>query len=250
MGTAKDACDSIKEIWGRSTNMHQLHTQEALNQTEYAKRTDIQEHIKLMRTHKAAVTNLSTQAMLDETWRGIIICSIPPTTKWLPVIPSLYSMTTSADIISTLLAHGIILGRGSTMRTPNTVLAAWTTKGCTNANCKAKKHSTHTTSNCYWPGDGKEGQFPPNFDQQTRVNTTTSTTTTNNPPTPVLTNSMSSGQTDHLVLLVQVSTTPGQSGVLINIPTEYPHVVLNFILPHLVRVDSARTPGCLRGVLA
>jgi hypothetical protein len=26
------------------------------------------------------------------------------------------------------------------------------------------------TENCYWPGGGKEGQFPPNFGQRTRVN--------------------------------------------------------------------------------
>jgi hypothetical protein len=60
------------------------------------------------------VDNLCTQVMSDETWRGVIICSIPPTTKWLPVIPSLYLITTSADIISTLFAHGMILGRGAT----------------------------------------------------------------------------------------------------------------------------------------
>jgi hypothetical protein len=62
--------------------------------------------------------------MLDKTWRGIIIWSILPATKWLPVIPSLYSMMTSADIISTLLAHGMILGSVTTTRVSNTVLAA------------------------------------------------------------------------------------------------------------------------------
>ena len=30
--------------------------------------------------------------MNDETWRGILIRSIPPTPKWLPVIPSLYAL--------------------------------------------------------------------------------------------------------------------------------------------------------------
>ena len=52
----------------------------------------------------------------------------------------------------------------------NTVLAARVTEGCTNPNCKAKKRSTYTTANCYWPGGGKEGQFPPNFGQRNRVN--------------------------------------------------------------------------------
>jgi hypothetical protein len=89
--------------------MCRSHAQEALNRTEYAEGSDIQEHIKLMRTCKVAVDNLSTQVMSDKTWRGIIICSILPTMKWLSVIPSLYLMTTSADIISTLLAHEMIL---------------------------------------------------------------------------------------------------------------------------------------------
>jgi len=108
-GTAKDAYDSIQNEWGKSTDMRRSHAQEALNRTEYVEGTDIQEHIKLLRTRKAALDNLCTQVMSDETWRGIIIRSIPPTEKWLPVIPSLYSMPTSADITSTLYAHGDVL---------------------------------------------------------------------------------------------------------------------------------------------
>ena len=112
--------------------MHRSHAQEALNRTEYVEGTDIQDHIKLLRTRKAAVDNLSIegQGMPDEAWRGIIIRSIPPTAKWLPVIPSLYTMSNSADIISTLLAHGMILGRGAGNKVTagtgnsNTILAA------------------------------------------------------------------------------------------------------------------------------
>ena len=91
---------------------------------------------------KVAVDNLSTSVMNDETWRGIIVRSIPPTPKWLPVIPSLYAMSTLADIISTLFAHGMIIGRDilsqmiTAMSSSNTVLAAQTTEGCMNPNCK------------------------------------------------------------------------------------------------------------------
>jgi len=152
-GTAKDAWDSIENEWGKSTDMRRSHAQEALNRTEYIEGTDIQEHIKLLRTRKAAIDNLSTSAMSDETWRGVIIRSIPLTPKWLPVIPMLYSLTSSADIISTLLAHGMILGRETTTtNSTSTALAAHTNEGCKNPNCKAKNPSTHTTENCYWPG--------------------------------------------------------------------------------------------------
>ncbi len=86
--------------------MRRSHAQEALDHTVYTEDSDIQEHIKLLRTCRVAVDNLSTAPMSDETWKGIVICSIPSTSKWLPVIPSLYSMTTAADIFSTLIAHG------------------------------------------------------------------------------------------------------------------------------------------------
>ncbi len=177
-GTAKDAWDSIQEEWGKSTDMRRSHAQEALDRTVYAEDSDIQEHIKLLRTRKAAVNNLSLSAMADETWKGIIIRSIPPTTRWLPVIPSLYSMASPADIFSTLVAHGMILERGMrgkpTSGSSSTALAVKTIEACTNLNCKAKKRTTHSTANCYWPGGGKEGQFPPNFGQRARANVASS----------------------------------------------------------------------------
>ena len=91
--------------------------------------------------------NLSMKAMEDETWWGIIIHSIPPTAKWLPVIPSLYTMISSTNLVSTLLAHGMergIIGKpisGSS----NTALVIKTSDFCANPNCKAKKRSTHMT---------------------------------------------------------------------------------------------------------
>ena len=142
--------------------------------------------------------------MADETWRGIIIRSIPPTSKWLPVIPSLYSMTSAADIFSTLIAHGMILDRGSRTKpssaSSNTALAAQTTSSCTNPNCKAKKRSTHTTANCYWPGGGKEGQFPPNFGQRAKANIASS----NKDPI------------EHFVLSARIPDSQGNLGIVVS----------------------------------
>src|ERR1700678_3363023 len=79
--------------------------------------------------------------MSDETWRGIIIRSIPRTARWLPVIPSLCAMSSSADIISTLFAHGMIIGRNTkaSSNSSNTVLVAQTTtEGCTNQTVKLR----------------------------------------------------------------------------------------------------------------
>jgi len=184
--------------------MRRSHAQELLNQTVFVEGTDIQDHIKLLRARKVAVDNLSTAAITDEAWRGVIIQSIPPTARWLPVIPSLYTMTSSADVVSTLLAHGMILDRGNqskpTSGSSNTALATRVTQACTNPNCKAKKRSTHTTENCYWPGGGKEGQFPPNFGQRSRANAALST----------------HKEAEHFVLSVRVPDAPGESGVILD----------------------------------
>jgi hypothetical protein len=65
------------------------------------------------------------------------------------VIPWCWVMT-SIVLGQHLFAHGMIIGRDNRVNTgsnsSNTVLAAQTIKGCTNLNCKAKKHSTHTTT--------------------------------------------------------------------------------------------------------
>ena len=94
--TAKNAWDSIQCEWKTSTDMRWSHAQEALNCTLYVEGTNIQDHIKLLWVQKAAVDNLSAEPMLDDTWKGIIIRSIPPSAKWLLVIPSLYPMTKSS----------------------------------------------------------------------------------------------------------------------------------------------------------
>ena len=202
-GMAKEAWDSIQAEWGKSTNMQRSHAQEALNWTTYMEGSDIQEHIKLLRTCKAGIDNWSTSTMPDETWKGIIIQSIPPTVKWLPVIPSLYAMTSPADIFSTLIAHGMILERGMqgkpTSGSSTTALAA-RPEACTNPNCKAKKQSTHTFANCYWPGGGKEGQFPPNFSQRTRANIISSNH-----------NAM-----EHFVLSARVTDIPRNLGIVLD----------------------------------
>ena len=72
-GTAKEAWDSIQSKWGRSTDMRCSHAQEMLNGTKYVEGGSIQDHVKLLRTRKVAVDNLSMMVMSDETWRGILI---------------------------------------------------------------------------------------------------------------------------------------------------------------------------------
>ncbi len=228
--TAKDAWDSIQTEWGKSTDMRRSHAHEILNQTVYVEGSDIQEHLKLLRTRKAAVDNLSTDAMTDETWKGIVIRSIPPTPKWLPVIPSLYGMKTTADIFSTLIAHGMILDRGTqnkpTSGSSTTALVAKTGDSCTNPNCKAKKRSSHTTANCYWPGGGKEGQFPPNFGQRARANIVSSTKET----------------IEHFVLSARIPDTPGNSGLIIGEDEADPSTAIALVSSGFQNFSEGKVP--------
>lgn len=102
-----------------------------------------------------------------------------------------------------IIAHGMTLERRKQAKpssgSSNTALAARTGSECTNPNCKAKKRSTHTTANCYWPGGGKEGQFPPNFGQRTKANAAIG----------------SNPEESHFVLSVTVDAEPGTSGAII-----------------------------------
>ena len=220
-GTAKEAWDSIQAQWGKSTDMRRSYAQEALSRTKYTDGSDMREHLKLLRSRKAALDALLTPPMTDETWKGIIIRSFPPTPQWLPIIPSLYSLPTSLDVFAMLDAHWMILESHKPAGSSSTALAAQSNhNGCKNPNCKAKKKSSHTTENCYWPGGGKEGQFPPGFGQRSKANAANTTNSAPNAPNTTIsansTDHSANSTTEHYALSVFINDTPGRSGVVID----------------------------------
>ncbi|KAK0224883.1 hypothetical protein EDD85DRAFT_778058, partial [Armillaria nabsnona] len=81
-------------------------------------------------------------------------------------------MPTSSDIISHLQTHAATLRAVGKGPSPSQALAAGSAphRGCSNPGCKARDRTGRTVENCYWPGGGKEGQFPPNFGRQRRAN--------------------------------------------------------------------------------
>jgi transposase InsO family protein len=214
-GTAKEAWDSIQSEWGKSTDMRRSHAQEALNRTIYTEGTDIREHVKLLRVKKAALDNLMKNPMDDEAWRGIIIRSIPPTPQWLPLIPSLYALPSAVEVFAMMSSHGMILDLHKPAGNSSMALAVRTNGGCKNPNCKAKKRATHTTEDCYWPGGGKEGQFPPGFGQRSKANAANTTNSTPNTTDNTNSTDKSTNPTcEHFALSASIRNTPGQSGVL------------------------------------
>jgi len=105
-----------------------------------------------------------------------------------------------------LIAHGMILDKRNenrpTSNTSNTALVVKAINRCTNPNCKAKKCSTHTTANCYWPVRGKKGQFPPNFGQRVKVSVVNSSPQTHE-------------TTEHFVLSAPANTQDGTPGPVV-----------------------------------
>lgn len=87
-------------------------------------------------------------------------------------------MPTSSDVISHLQTHAATLRAAGKGPSQSQALAAAgapaPVHGCCNPDCKARDKTRHTTENCYWPGGGKEGQFPPNFGQPRHANQATS----------------------------------------------------------------------------
>ncbi|KAG6894102.1 hypothetical protein C0993_012341 [Termitomyces sp. T159_Od127] len=101
--------------------------------------------------------------IMDAAFQSIIIGLLPE--SWDTIVASLYATTTSVQLISGLTVHWDQVKACKPMGTLATALQA-TTKTqkpklvCTNINCG---RSGHTAANCYWKGEGKEGQFPANF---------------------------------------------------------------------------------------
>ncbi len=137
----------------------------SLNAAKFDGNSDIDTHVADLHTKRCAINDLRTTALSDQEFKGIIIRSIIPTDHWMPILPSLYQMPTSSDVISHLQTHAATLHAAGKGPSQSQALAAGAppTRGCRNPDCKARDKTRHTTENCYWPGGGKEGQFPPNF---------------------------------------------------------------------------------------
>ncbi|KAJ3552016.1 hypothetical protein NP233_g12967 [Leucocoprinus birnbaumii] len=100
----------------------------------------------------------------DTSFRSIILGSLPA--SWDPIIATLYTTTSSVEALTQLNAHWSRVS-GRNKRSPSSnAPAVFQASGprrtihCTNVNCRRPGHSIE---DCYWPGGGKEGQFPPNF---------------------------------------------------------------------------------------
>ncbi|KAF9444571.1 hypothetical protein P691DRAFT_635916, partial [Macrolepiota fuliginosa MF-IS2] len=87
-------------------------------------------HIAILRTLWQNA-NAMGAGIKDTSFRTIVLGSLPR--SWDSIVSTLYRTTSSPQLV------------------------------CSNQNCR---QSGHTIEDCYWPGGGKQGQFPPNFGRQ------------------------------------------------------------------------------------
>ncbi|KAJ7831658.1 hypothetical protein B0H13DRAFT_2371308 [Mycena leptocephala] len=108
----------------------------------------------------------------DSAFRTIFISLLGE--EWDNVVPVLHTFKTSSEVISFVTMHAERLNRipSSSSTMPTTALAANTYNDrdarraarknlmCSNAQCGAPGRKGHSIADCFWPGGGKEGQWP------------------------------------------------------------------------------------------
>ncbi|KAJ6475194.1 hypothetical protein DFH09DRAFT_852606, partial [Mycena vulgaris] len=93
--------------------------------------------------------------------------------EWDMVVPVLHTYKSSAEVISFVTMHAERLNRtgvpSSSTPAPqalaantnfDTHRAARKNLVCSNVQCGAPGKKGHTNTDCFWPGGGKEGQWP------------------------------------------------------------------------------------------
>ena len=114
----------------------------------------------------------------DAAFRTILIVLLPK--SWNTVIAEIYALKTTKDVIAALTIHWdrLVLQKQK-VGILATALQAQTNQSklklvCVNLNCQ---QTGHVIKNCYWKGGGKQGLFPPNFQNQGKISCTLSNET-------------------------------------------------------------------------
>lgn len=164
-GTAAEAWKSYVEIYEAGSDLAVANAEMELRNMHYIDSDDFPSYIARIRV-KWAQANALGASINDQSFKTILLNSLPR--SWDPVVASLYRTSSSIETISQLNVHWLRISRDRITGTPSstTVLQANTNARrrnqmqCTNINCGRRGHTIET---CYWPGGGKEGQFPPGF---------------------------------------------------------------------------------------
>ncbi len=138
-GTAQECWNSIIAEHAKKTDMALSEAEASLNSAKFDGNSDINAHIADLRMKRWAVNDLCMMALTDQEFKGIIIHSIIPMDNWMPILPSLYQMAMSSNIISHLQTHAVTLcAMGKGPSSSQALAAGAPTHGCRNPDCKAR----------------------------------------------------------------------------------------------------------------
>ncbi|KXN80853.1 hypothetical protein AN958_07124 [Leucoagaricus sp. SymC.cos] len=169
LGSASEAWTSLTSIYDKTTELALLHAQDELQGLRYRDGDNFPNHITQLRVLWQNANAMGAN-INDATFRTIILASLP--NSWNPIVAATYGTTTSVDAIAQLSVHWMRISRDrGGNQNPNAPTALQTTYNrggnrpgngvvCSNPNCCQPGHAVE---DCYWPGGGKQGQFPPNF---------------------------------------------------------------------------------------
>jgi hypothetical protein len=129
------------------------------------------EHVSRLRTLWQVANDMGAK-IEDKGFRSIFISLLGE--EWDTVVPVLHTFTTSAEVISFVTMHADRLNRVPASTSPGSTTALTTNTYndrdarraarknliCSNPQCNAPGHKGHTIADCFWPGGGKEGQWP------------------------------------------------------------------------------------------
>ncbi|KAF7770864.1 hypothetical protein Agabi119p4_6838 [Agaricus bisporus var. burnettii] len=184
-GNAAEAWKSYVDTYEVASEVALLNAELELRNMIYADDQDFTQYISKLRTKWSNATALGAK-IDDKAFRTIILNSLPR--SWDPIVATLYTTQSSREAINQLMTHWARISRNRPQNSQSTTTALQTSSDvgrdrsrsqnqqlhCTNQNCNRRGH---TIDNCYWPGGGKAGQFPPGFGKRGGSRASTNNTT-------------------------------------------------------------------------
>ncbi|KAJ7108288.1 hypothetical protein C8R44DRAFT_744229 [Mycena epipterygia] len=117
---------------------------------------------------KANTVRMMGGKVEEKEIKNILIRSLPANPRWLGLQGALFGAKDPDEAMALIKTLAINMGMpehaADATTSTSTAFSTFAPKRrCTNPQCKAINKTSHVLENCYWPGGGKEGQFPPGF---------------------------------------------------------------------------------------
>jgi len=165
-GIAASIWKSAKGNYETYLEMTRINADNELRTLKFADNNDFPTHLSIMHNKLFQVRAMGI-VISDTSFKTILLNSLPK--SWNPAVASLYNNMPLSEAIQQLNVWWLRTKDDCSKSSSRSVMALqtntyikkdWSLLVCTNPNCN---HRGHTIDVCYWPGGGKEGQFPPDF---------------------------------------------------------------------------------------